>query len=119
MVVWRDDGTADLCAADDLDEMDARPFDLERNGARYPLLAVREGDQVHVYHNACPHIGVPLHWGTEGMMNLQGTHLICSTHGAQFRTGDGYCIIGPCKGQSLGKVASRIEDGRVIADLQP
>tara|TARA_R110002110_G_C13183964_1_gene693855 strand:- start:146 stop:505 length:360 start_codon:yes stop_codon:yes gene_type:complete len=119
MAVWRDDGTADLCAADDLDEMDARPFDLERNGARYPLLAIREGDQVHVYHNACPHIGVPLHWGTEGMMNLQGTHLICSTHGAQFRTGDGYCIIGPCKGQSLGKVTSRIEDGRVIADLQP
>ena len=115
--IWREDGTADLCAADDLPELDAKPFDLERNGARYPLLAVRTGVEIHVYHNACPHIGVPLHFGSTGMMNLGGTHLICSTHGAQFRPADGYCILGPCKGQSLGRVPSRIEDGRVIAEV--
>lgn len=115
--VWRGDGTADLCAATDLEEMNAQAFELERDGARYPLLAIRRGDDVFVYHNACPHIGVPLNWGPESMMNLQGTHLICSTHGAQFRVHDGYCILGPCKGQSLGRIPSRLEDGRVIAEV--
>lgn len=37
-------------------------------------------------------------------MALDGFHLLCGTHGALFRPQDGYCVSGPCVGDSLEPV---------------
>jgi hypothetical protein len=34
-------------------------------------------------------------------MDENRVHLICHSHGAVYRTADGYCLSGPCDGQSL------------------
>lgn len=53
------------------------------------------------YINACPHTGVPLAPPGETPLSRDGLHLVCTLHGALFRIEDGYCIAGPCEGQSL------------------
>ena len=41
-------------------------------------------------------------------------YLVCSTHGAMFEPGTGYCVAGPCRGASLERVEVRESDGRVL-----
>lgn len=71
------------------------------------------GDVIGVFENRCPHAGTPLNLFDDRFMDLSGTHLICRTHGARFRVTDGFCTLGPCKGQSLRPVAHEIRDGGV------
>jgi len=40
--------------------------------------------------------------------------LVCSTHGALFEPGTGYCVAGPCRGASLERLDVRERDGRVV-----
>ena len=62
------------------------------DGAFTGLMVVRQGDQVYVYENACPHIGTPLDWTPDRFLTADGRRLICATHGAEFTiaTGDVY-----------------------------
>jgi len=47
--------------------------------------------------------------------DAEGRHLVCSTHGAVFRPEDGYCLAGPCAGESLEPVPVEVREGRVVA----
>jgi nitrite reductase/ring-hydroxylating ferredoxin subunit len=71
-------------------------------------------DGILIYRNACPHLGVPLDWAPGKFLNADGTRLICATHGAEFRIADGFCVRGPCQGQTLVRIPSRIVDGMVM-----
>jgi len=75
------------------------------------LLAVREGEAIHVYVNSCPHIGTPLDWIPDRFLSVDGSRIVCATHGAEFRIADGECLRGPCFGERLERVVTRIEDG--------
>jgi nitrite reductase/ring-hydroxylating ferredoxin subunit len=77
------------------------------------LLAIRLADCVMIYHNACPHLGVPLDWLPGRFMNAEGTRIVCATHGAEFRPEDGLCLRGPCKGDRLTAVPCEVRDGVV------
>ena len=72
----------------------------------------REG--ILVYINSCPHLGVPLDWVEGRFLNLDGTRIMCATHGAEFRINDGMCVRGPCRGDALTKVPCTIENGIVM-----
>jgi nitrite reductase/ring-hydroxylating ferredoxin subunit len=87
------------------------------DGAFTGLIAVRQGDQVYVYENACPHIGTPLDWTPGRFMSLDGRHLICATHGAEFTIADGMCISGPCRGDRLTPVNVEIRDGVILTHI--
>lgn len=104
-----------LCPLDTIEDGEARGFTLDDDGGRpVDILVARDGAAVHGYVNACPHVGTPLDWVPDRFMAPDGEHLACATHGALFRVEDGYCVAGPCAGQSLTPVAVRIEDGRVV-----
>ncbi|HYH47802.1 MAG TPA: Rieske (2Fe-2S) protein, partial [Thermoanaerobaculia bacterium] len=47
---------------------------------------------------------------------LDGTRrfIVCCAHGARFRVEDGFCVSGPCAGDSLEAVEARVEDGAVV-----
>jgi nitrite reductase/ring-hydroxylating ferredoxin subunit len=75
---------------------------------------VRQGDAVHVYVNSCPHIGTPLDWMPDRFLSADGSHIICATHGAEFRISDGECVYGPCMGDRLEAVMIQINDGTVF-----
>lgn len=104
-----------LCRLDDIPDSGAIGFP---RGPDYTpgLIAVRHGETVQVYENACPHIGTPLDWVPGQFFSRDGRHLICSTHGASFLPATGECINGPCRGEFLTVIASRISDGVVLID---
>lgn len=77
--------------------------------------------------NACLHQPLPLdvatdeEWVVPGVraapMNDDRVYLLCHSHGALYRTADGYCVSGPCEGQNL--VAFRVveEGDRLFLEL--
>lgn len=104
-----------LCRVDDIPDGGARGFAAAPGGFT-GLFALRRGDEIRVYVNACPHIGVPLDWAPDRFLNAEGTRIICGTHGAEFRIEDGACVFGPCIGDRLEAVATSVQDGVVLVE---
>ena len=44
-------------------------------------------------------------------MDDDRVHLLCHSHGALYRTRDGYCVSGPCEGQTLVRFTVTHADG--------
>ncbi len=93
-----------LCLFDTIADPGARGFEVDTPGGRLDVIVVRRGDRLHGFVNCCPHQGTPLETFPDRFLSRDGGVLICSTHGARFRTGDGMCIAGPCKGRPLQPV---------------
>ena len=103
----------ELCRLEDLPDGAAKGFPAAP-GLFVGLFAVRQGDAVRVYVNACPHIGTPLDWVPDRFLSADGSRIICATHGAEFRIEDGECLRGPCLGDALDAVLIQINDGVVF-----
>lgn len=101
-----------LCALTEIPDGGAKGFPPPP-GAFTGLFAVRQGDAVVVYVNACPHIGTPLDWTPDRFLSADGRRIVCATHGAEFGIADGACIRGPCVGDRLEPVAAEIRDGMI------
>ncbi len=100
-----------LCQLDDIPVPGSKGVTL---GERHGVFVVRDWTGVHAYHNACPHIGVPLDWVPDQFLTRDKNLILCAMHGALFRVHDGYCIGGPCLGARLTPVAVAVADGVVI-----
>jgi nitrite reductase/ring-hydroxylating ferredoxin subunit len=108
----------------DLERVVCRLTELERYGARaftlgegeWPLrgFVVRAGEAVRGYVNHCPHAGHPLNLLPHRFLTPDGTLIVCSSHGALFEKGTGYCVAGPCAGRALTAVALVIRAGFVL-----
>lgn len=68
------------------------------------LVAVHAGGVLQVYRNRCPHRGTELDWIPGAFLSPDRRHLQCATHAALFDPESGYCVSGPCAGQSLERV---------------
>lgn len=102
-----------LCAVTDIPENGAKGFP-GGEGSFSGLVAVRQGDAVYVYENACPHVGTPLDWLPDKFLSADGRHLICATHGAEFTIATGQCVSGPCQGDYLTPVKAEVQDGLIL-----
>ncbi len=102
-----------LCRLDDIPDGGSKGFGPAPGGFT-GLFAVRQGDEMFVYVNSCPHIGVPLDWAPDRFLTADGTRIICATHGAEFAIADGVCLRGPCYGERLEAVMIQIKDGVVL-----
>ncbi|WP_067583793.1 Rieske (2Fe-2S) protein [Endozoicomonas ascidiicola] len=98
-----------LCAVSDLDDPGSKGFHNERGH----LFAVRQGLQVFVYVNSCPHFGINLEWQPDQFLDSEKRLIQCATHGAQFLIETGECIAGPCPGDQLTSVECEVRDGVV------
>ena len=105
--------TRALCRLDDIPDGGSRGFGPALGGFTR-LFAVRQGDQVFVYVNCCPHVGASLDWAPDRFLTADGTAIVCSVHGAVFGIQDGVCTAGPCVGQGLERVRSRVVDGVLV-----
>lgn len=104
-----------LCRLSDIPDGGSAGFAVTwPSGERRGVLAVRRGPLIFAYINSCPHVGAPLDLEAGRFLNLERTHIICSTHGAIFRIEDGHCVRGPCVGKSLAPVAVDVRDGLVL-----
>jgi len=89
-----------LCRLEEIADPGSRGFDLDERS----IFVVRRGATVAGYVNSCPHTGGPLDWIEGQFLDLPREHIVCATHGALFRIGDGHCIDGPCAGDRLTSV---------------
>lgn len=105
-----------LCAVSDIPENGAKGYP-GAEGSFSGLIAVRQGDAVFVYENACPHVGTPLDWMPDKFLSADGRHLICATHGAEFTIATGQCVSGPCQGDYLTPVKTQVRDGVVLVPI--
>ena len=103
-----------LCALDDIEDGQSNGFAVERDGEAIAVIGVRVGDAVFAYVNSCPHIGAPLDFTPGQFLNLERTHIQCSTHGALFTIEDGACVAGPCNGQSLAALKTVVRHNEVF-----
>ncbi len=101
-----------ICASAEL--ADGGPGVRFELATRSPAFAVRYCGTARAYVNRCPHAGTELDWQPGEFFEESGLYLICSTHGALFEPGSGYCVAGPCRGASLEPLAIRERDGQVI-----
>lgn len=102
-----------LCRIEEIPDGGAKGFSPPPGGF-IGLFAVRRGDAVAVYVNACPHIGTPLDWAPDRFLSRDGTRIVCSTHGAEFEVMTGQCVRGPCFGDRLETVPVEIDDGTIL-----
>jgi nitrite reductase/ring-hydroxylating ferredoxin subunit/uncharacterized membrane protein len=97
-------GWQDLCPLADLP--DGHP--VRRQLGYLSLLALRQGEVVHVLSDHCAHLGGPLHQGrvvTEG----DATCITCPWHGSVFRVSDGAVVHGPATARQPS-LESRVTD---------
>jgi nitrite reductase/ring-hydroxylating ferredoxin subunit len=89
-------------------------FTLRSLGGEERGFAVRHRGKVCAYVNRCPHQGTDLDWQPGEFFEESGLYLVCSTHGALFEPGSGFCVAGPCRGDSLEPLEMRERDGEVF-----
>ena len=103
-----------VCRLDDLGEGGARGFSI--CAGDWPLrgFVVRIKDQVRGFVNSCPHARHPLNFKPHQFLTGDGALILCASHGALFEKLTGYCVAGPCAGQSLRTVPLEVADGYVM-----
>ena len=104
---------APLCRLDDIPDRGSNGFYTDGADRRLLYMAIRRGNEVFVYENRCPHTGLPLDFQPGRFLATDGALIQCSNHGAQFRIKDGFCVSGPCQGDSLKAVKTEIRDGHL------
>lgn len=100
-----------LCTLAELPDGSARG--LLREGNDDQVFAVRQGNEVFVWLNDCPHNHRPLEYRQDQFLSAGGQHIVCYAHGAHFEIRSGQCFAGPCEGDRLIAVPHRLEDGVV------
>lgn len=103
-----------LCHQLELDDPGSRGFELTlADESRLSLFVVQLAGQCHAYQNRCPHTGAPLEWRAHQFLDLEQQYIQCAMHGALFEVATGYCLRGPCSGQSLRSLALENRDGEL------
>ncbi|MBX9634400.1 MAG: Rieske 2Fe-2S domain-containing protein [Magnetospirillum sp.] len=90
------------------------PFTVAVQGAKMAVFLYRKGGKVWGWVDSCPHAQAPLEMEPDRFLNLTGEYLLCSLHGAHFDPKTGECVLGPCRGRSLGAYPVLIRNGKVI-----
>ena len=104
----------DLCALGEIADPGTRGFEVDLGETELTrLFIVRRGELLAAYRNSCPHTGAPLEWLPDRFFDIDESFIQCAIHGALFRPEDGYCLRGPCVGQSLQRLALEVESGRI------
>lgn len=100
-----------LCLQDNLPNNSSLGFD------ELGVFAVNYEGDVTVYYNICPHLGTPLEFMPNQFLSFDQSFVHCATHGALFEHGSGYCVSGPCSGQSLQVIPHEVIDSWICVDI--
>lgn len=84
------------------------------DGDAESLIVHRHGADVRAWLNVCPHAGRRLDWAPGKFLKSREGHLVCAAHGASFELDSGDCIAGPCRGDSLRRIAVEVREGEVV-----
>ncbi|KKB61856.1 (2Fe-2S)-binding protein [Robbsia andropogonis] len=105
-----------LCHLHELPDGGSRGF--LREGLDDQLCVVRQGEDVFIWRNDCPHEHRPMEYRQDRFLSADGSHIVCYAHSAHFDIRTGECFAGPCKGKRLNPVPVHVEDGMVWIPVQ-
>ena len=106
-----------LLNPDDFVEGQCKTFRIPDGVYEKEIFVVFKCNEFFAYENSCPHTGAPLDWMPDQFLNLDKTHIQCSTHHALFRVNDGFCVSGPCAGKSLKRIAINADRGANVGEI--
>ena len=90
-----------LCNADLIADPGSRGFSVEFDGEKIEGFIVQKDGLFYAYRNSCPHTSAPLDWVEHQFLDLDGALIQCAVHDARFTIENGFCVAGPCSGDSL------------------
>lgn len=99
-----------ICNEQDCPEGQALEFELELGQGPEPCFLLHHQGRWLAYRNHCPHTGVSLNWQANRFLDEEGKRIECVNHGALFEIADGHCIYGPCRGQSLQRLETEVDE---------
>jgi nitrite reductase/ring-hydroxylating ferredoxin subunit len=102
-----------VCSIDEIPCETARGFTIKTKTSQINIIVLKISHKVYLYENRCPHVGTPLDWVPDQFLDESQSLIQCATHGALFRPDNGYCLAGPCKGQSLKTIPFQIRDNNI------
>lgn len=106
-----------LCRLDELADPGSRGFVFRDGEAMFKGFVVRKDGQVSGFVDVCPHAGWPMAGGFgTNYLTRDNRYILCSGHGALFKTDNGECVSGPCFGDRLEVWPVKVEDGVVTTD---
>jgi nitrite reductase/ring-hydroxylating ferredoxin subunit len=108
-----------ICRVSDLDATGSRAFTMGAGPWQLRGFVVRVRDQVRAYVNRCPHANHPLNLQPHKFLTSDSALILCNSHGALFEKDTGYCVAGPCAGQSLRTLPIAIDGSYVVLGDDP
>ena len=109
--------TITLNSADLLESDKGLRFALPVLGEFVTGFVVRFHGKAYAYVNQCAHVSVELDWNHGDFFTRQKDYLVCATHGAQYLPDSGFCVMGPCKGESLKPLMLTEQNEKIIIYL--
>ena len=103
-----------VCALTDLDATGSRGFSVGEGDWPLRGFVVKTATGVAAYVNYCPHAGHPLNFRPDKFLTPDRNLIHCCSHGALFARDSGFCIAGPCAGQSLTSIPVEVVGGCVM-----
>ena len=103
-----------LCGLDEIADPGSKGFLFREGEALFLGFIVRRGAEVTGFVDRCPHAGMPLAMTPDRYLTREADLILCSSHGALFRTSDGVCVGGPCAGQALRAWPVKNQGGEVV-----
>ncbi len=100
-----------------VDGTQTRGFCVADQTMQAAFFVVYRHEGILVYQNVCPHTGAPLEWVPDQFLDASGHYIQCAMHGALFRMSDGFCLQGPCVGQCLTPLPTKICEGELWVKL--
>lgn len=81
----------------------------ERGRPREALVLLDHEGAPRAFINRCKHVPIPLDGGSRQFFSSDKQDLLCGTHGARYRLHDGFCTMGPCRGERLDALRLHLE----------
>lgn len=103
----------EICKLEDVPDNDAKGMVTVVEGKQRNIFVARKGEAAFAYLNWCPHNQVLIDQIPNKFFNAEKSYIQCSKHGALFQVEDGFCVEGPCEGESLKALTTIVEDGVV------
>ena len=104
-------------SADLLESDKGLRFNLPALGEFVTGFVVRFHGKAYAYVNQCAHVSIELDWNQGDFFTRQKDYLVCSTHGAQYRPDNGFCVMGPCKGKNLKPLILSEKNQKIIINI--
>jgi len=114
----RDGGTV-IAKVDEVVPGSVKKFWLICQKYRVDAFLINHGGNFFAYVNRCRHMTTPLDFIRDEFLSEDRRYLMCYTHGALYEPDTGFCVAGPCKGESLFPLPLRVDQGEVLVSCPP